>query len=339
MGSSASLEPISLVETRCVLCGSQSAEPVASGFDFEYATVPDRFTFTRCRDCGHLYLNPRPSAADLSTIYPPDYYTFAGGGSALVAPFRRLWEARKVRLYHGLIGDGQRRVLDVGCADGRFLELLRDHGSPEWELVGIDFDERAVAECRRKGFMTYVSRMEDFEEGHGQFDAVIMLQLIEHVEDPVRICQRVHDLLRPGGFFIVETPNLGGLDYRVFRRTWWGHYHFPRHWNLFSTPALQRMLEEQGLEVIRSEYLISTSSWIISLHNYFLERGWPGWWVRRFHFQNPLLLGLFVVLDSLRARLGLETSNQRVIARRPSAGDPAGSSEGSAETSASVPTA
>ena len=59
-----------------------------------------------------------------------------------------------------------------------------------------------------------------------------------------------------------------------------------------------------------------TSAWTISLHNYFLERGWPDWWVRFFHFQNPLLLGLFVTLDWLRARLGFATSNQRVIARR-----------------------
>ena len=47
-----------------------------------------------------------------------------------------------------------------------------------------------------------------------------------------------------------------------------------------------------------------------------LDRGWPGPVVRFFHYQNPLLLALFVALDWTRARLGLETSNQRVIARR-----------------------
>ena len=79
------------------------------------------------------------------------------------------------------------------------------------------------------------------------------------------------------------------------------------------------MLETKGFEIARREYLISTSSWIISHHNYAVDRGWPRWLQRFFNYQNPILLALAVVLDSSRTRLGLETSNQRVIARRPAA--------------------
>jgi SAM-dependent methyltransferase len=307
---------LSLVETRCALCGEARAEPVASGRDFEYDTCPNEFRFVRCAGCAHVYLSPRPGVADLGVIYPADYYAFASGGNPLVARLRRRWEAGKVRVYRGLIGDGRRRILDVGCADGRFLGLLRDFGCPEWELVGIDIDPAAVARCRSRGFEAHVGRVEDFEPPGPGFDAVIMLQLIEHVEDPVAISRRVARLLRPGGCFVVETPNLAGIDYRLFHRSCWGHYHFPRHWNLFSSGSLRRMLEAEGLRVERSESLISTSAWTISLHNWLLDRGWPGPLVRFFHYQNPLLLALFVALDWTRARLGFETSNQRMIARR-----------------------
>ena len=271
----------------------------------------------RCRACAHVYLSPRPAASDLSVIYPPNYYAFAGPGSPLVARLRRRWEAGKVRLYRELVGPGPRRLLDVGCGNGRFLSLLREFGAPEWELVGIDFDEDAAARCRALGFEAHAGRIEDLHLAESSFDAVIMLQLIEHVEDPVAISRAVFRLLRPGGVFVVETPNLGGLDHRWFQGRWWGHYHFPRHWNLFSTASLHRMLEGAGFQIARSEYLISTSSWTISLHNYLLDRGWPAPIVSFFHYQNPLLLGLFVLLDSLRARLGFETSNQRVIAKKP----------------------
>ena len=315
--ASSAAPTLSLVETACIVCGAADARVEASGYDFEYHTVPDRFSFVRCNRCGHVYLNPRPSGGDLGTIYPSNYYAFAGTRQPLVRWMQRRWEARKVALYRELVGDGRRRLLDVGCGNGRFLSLLRDFGAPEWELVGIDFDESAVAQCRDLGFEAYRSRMEDFDAERGTFDGVIMLQLIEHVEDPARIAERVFALLKPGGVFVVETPNLAGLDYAMFRRSWWGHYHFPRHWNLFSTAALHRLLRDKGFEITRSEYLISTSSWTISLHNYFLDRGYPDWFVRFFHYQNPLLLGFFVVFDSLRARLGLQTSNQRVIARRP----------------------
>jgi 2-polyprenyl-3-methyl-5-hydroxy-6-metoxy-1,4-benzoquinol methylase len=318
---------LSLVETRCALCGGDDASVEATGLDFEYATAANEFRFVRCRRCEHVYLNPRPRSADLGVIYPANYYAYGGASNPIVAPLRRRWERGKVRMYRELVGEGPRRILDVGCGNGRFLEILRDAGSPEWRLEGIEIDAAAASACRAKGFRTQVGRVEDFRDAEG-FDAVVMLQLIEHVDDPVAICRRVFELLRPGGHFIIETPNLAGLDYGAFRGRCWGHYHFPRHWNLFSTESLQRMLREQGFEIARTESLISTSAWTISLHNWFLDRGWPDPVVRFFHFQNPLLLGLFVVLDSLRARAGGETSNQRVVARKPASDPGAGQGAG-----------
>lgn len=166
---------------------------------------------------------------------------------------RRRWEAGKVRLYREVLGQGPRRLLDVGCGNGRFLSLLREYGASDWQLVGIDFDESAAAACRSLGFEAYAGRIEDLPIAESSLDAVIMLQLIEHLEDPAAICRAVFRLLRPGGVFVVETPNLGGLDHRWFRGRWWGHYHFPRHWNLFSTASLRRMLEAAGFRIDRSE--------------------------------------------------------------------------------------
>jgi len=311
--------PLELVGTTCALCGSAERDVCASGTDFEYDTSELEFHFVACRRCGHQYLDPRPAVSELDVIYPANYYSFVGTTNPLVARLQRVWEGGKVKLYRELIGDGRRRILDVGCGDGRFLELLREFGHPDWELVGLEFDAAAIARCRERGFEAFAERVEDFAaKAHerGRYDAVVMLQLIEHVEDPALICERVADLLVPGGVFIIETPNLGGLDHAIFKGRWWGHYHFPRHWNLFSTDALVRMLDARGFEIARREYLISTSSWIISHHNYFKDRGWPRFIVRFFSYQNPILLALAVAIDTLRIRLGRDTSNQRVIGRK-----------------------
>jgi SAM-dependent methyltransferase len=307
---------LELVETRCALCGATEQEPEAYGYDFEYNTTSNPFRFVRCARCSHLYLSPRPSPSDLGVIYPAHYYTLAGTGS-LVAKLRRLWEGKKVDVYRDALGPGPKRILDVGCGDGRFLDVLRDFGSPDWELVGVDFDPKAVDRCRARGFTAYQKRVEDMAAEDGTFDAVVMLQLIEHVEDPVVLSQRVFSLLRPGGVFVVETPNLAGWDYALFKKRWWGHYHFPRHWNLFSKASLEGMLTRAGFVIDRSEQLISTSAWTISFGNYFLDRGYPGWFARFWNFKNPLLLAVFVTLDTVRAKLGAQTSNQRVIARKP----------------------
>ena len=310
---------LELVESPCALCGEEAHEVCAEGTDFEYDTTQREFQFVQCRACHHQYLKPRPAPSELDRIYPANYYSFVGTGDSLVGRLQRVWEGGKVKLYSSWIGAGPRRVLDVGCGNGRFLELLRDFGDPDWTLCGLESDEASVESCRQQGFEAESERVEDFAkrpEQRNRYDAVIMLQLIEHVEDPAQIAAEVAQLLQEDGVFIIETPNLGGLDYTLFRGRHWGHYHFPRHFHLFSQSSLAEMLEKNGFEVVHKEFLISTSSWIISCHNALKDRGWPAPIWRFFSYKNPALLALAVLTDTIRIKLGRSTSNQRIIARR-----------------------
>lgn len=197
---------------------------------------------------------------------------------------------------------------------GRFLSILSKYGSPDWELVGIDFDEEAVERSRRRGFRAEAKRIEDFKPDE-TFDVVIMFQLIEHVDDPATVVSQVRKVLNPGGLLIIETPNPAGLDYHCFRNAYWAHYHFPRHWNLFTTNNLKKLLINGGFSVSSSSSLLVPGSWIISLHNYFLDKKYPAALVKCFSLKNPFLLGLFVILDLTIKTAGFPTSNQRIIGR------------------------
>lgn len=308
---------ISVVKTACALCGSTECKEVASGYDYEYATASNRFHYVECLNCSHWYLNPRPHHSTLGTIYPSDsYYAFSDRANPLTAKIRRYWEGRKVRRYAKIIGKKNARILDVGCGNGRFLSLLKEYGSPEWELVGLDIDEVAIAACREKGFDAHAGRIEDLKLDREKFDAVIMLQLIEHVENPKEVSKNVLALLKPEGVFIVETPNIDSLDHKLFKGSYWGHYHFPRHWHLFSDMTLKQMLRNVGFREIKCEFLLSVSGWIISIHNALLDKRHPRWFVEFFDFKNPLLLGLVVILDNVRALFGFKTSNQRILAKK-----------------------
>jgi len=311
---------IAVESVRCAVCGGGDSDVAARGYDYEYRTSRRQWIYRRCRECGLVYVDPRPAVSELGTIYPPHYYSFdeAKRDLALVTFFRRKLEAMKVKAFAGFAGPGPRRILDVGCGDGRFLGVLRDFGPEDWELKGIDIDAGAIERARAKGFDARCVRLEDFElepDAEG-FDMIVLFQVIEHVSHPDRMCRKVRELLKPGGVFVIETPDVAGWDERLFRDGLWGGYHIPRHWNLFTPDNLGRMLRQEGYEVVHTQPLISTSFWINSLYNRLLVRGAGERALAFFHYQNPLLLAVFILVDKLRMLFGARTSNQRMVARR-----------------------
>jgi hypothetical protein len=115
---------------------------------------------------------------------------------------------------------------------------------------------------------------------------------------------------------IIDTPNRGGLDYKLFRRRYWGGYHVPRHFHLFTQDSLTQLIERAGLTVYKKGYLPSMGFWIISFRVLFglnsIERGRSFWEFLR--YKNLFVAGSFIAFDALRAKLGLQTSNQFVYA-------------------------
>jgi SAM-dependent methyltransferase len=161
-----------------------------------------------------------------------------------------------------------------------------------------------------------VGRFEDVQLEPASFGLMIMNQLIEHVEDPRAMIAKAGAALRPGGHLVIETPNIASLDARLFRRRYWGGYHFPRHFTLFDARTLESMVSAAGLEPVERRPLICPQFWILSLHHVALERGWPKGLVEWLSFRNPMLLAPATLLEAIQ-KLAWWTSNLQLVARRP----------------------
>jgi O-antigen chain-terminating methyltransferase len=103
---------------------------------------------------------------------------------------------------------GRKRIIDIGCGRGEFLELLRDNGVP---AKGVDSDADNVAHCQANGLDVARGDLFTFleSEPEGSLDGVFCCQVIEHlprmrVPELVRLVQ---SRLKRGGLFAVETPN------------------------------------------------------------------------------------------------------------------------------------
>lgn len=306
------------VAVACCVCGGNETEPVARGWDFEYATTREEFGFGRCRGCGHLYLSPRPAPETLDVIYPSDYYAYDLERSVnpLALGVKRWLESRKLERLLRHCTTPTPRFLDVGCGDGRLLDALAARGVPRERLWGVELAAEPVAALGARGYHAHRGRIEELELPAASFDLIVMLQVIEHVADPAETCTALARLLAPGGLLVIETPNARSLDARVFRRRYWGGYHFPRHWNLFDATTLERLGRGAGLEPVGFESFVCAVFWIYPLHHWLRERGAPSWLYRWFWpTRNVPLLAAATLLDLALAPFGL-TSNLRGVFRR-----------------------
>jgi hypothetical protein len=133
------------------------------------------------------------------------------------------------------------------------------------------------------------------------------------------VVRKVAEWLAPGGCFAIETPNLDSVDARWFKETYWGGYHYPRHWHLFTPATLVRLLQAAGLEIVSIKYQTGHSFWMYSFHHSLKYGKKPRPKLARwFHpFKNVAFLAAFTAFDKFRGMLGFKTSAMLIVARKP----------------------
>lgn len=318
----------------CPVCAHDRFSPDARGYDYELRSCVNRWRFVRCTRCSHVWLNPRPENAALSTIYPGHYYAYRYA-EAVPSLARRVKDALDRRKFEFIARSLDRPLshfCDVGCGDGRYLRFAQARGVHSDNCIGLELDQATVDRLTRAGFTAFNRRVEDCTEiPDGSLDLLTMFHVIEHVDDPCRVIQRIVRWLAPGGVAAIETPNLNSLDARLFRRSLWGGYHIPRHWNMFTPATLNRLLTEAGLAVQRTRFVSGHSFWMYSFHHALRYAGCPSARMLpiRAAISRPFdpfgglaslpALAAFTAFDTCRAALGFRTSSMLMIAHKPPA--------------------
>jgi SAM-dependent methyltransferase len=317
----------------CALCGGASYHLVARGTDREYPTSPDTFDIVECGACHLRYLNPRPTVRELGRIYPQNYHAYnirapgSGGASLpLVTRLRHKIYSRRFRRVFDHLADRPRvEMLDVGCGDGWMLDLYRIASPRPIATHGVDFNAEVCDVARSYGHTVYCSRFEDLDLA-GRFDIVNLSHVIEHVSDPLLIARKSREVLRPGGLFVLETPNTDTLDGKWFETGNWGAYHVPRHWNLFNPATLRQLGEKAGLEFVEVTFNPAPVHWVWSFHNVAVGKRGRFWRAVEKVFapldvfggglKAFLQLGTFTLFDlAVKAASG-RTSNMMMIFRK-----------------------
>jgi SAM-dependent methyltransferase len=298
----------------CPVCGG-AAEPWAQTTDVEYRTSQQIWHYARCRVCATLFLLEPPQDR-LAEIYPANYYSYSSERS-LAVRIKEWLDRRTLRALCSAIPGERLRLLDVGGGVGAMASLARRIEPRITESVIVDLDDRAAPIAEASGHRFVTSRIEDFDEG-SPFDVVLMLNLIEHVADPVSVLAGARRLTSRHGRVLVKTPNVEALDAKVLRHRNWGGYHAPRHWVLFTPETFRCVAEQAGFAVERLNLTQGGPFWAVGVLSLLEQRGLvrrrPGEAMVQRRLFGALAAG-FAAFDLLRAKVGGRTSQMFVELR------------------------
>jgi 2-polyprenyl-3-methyl-5-hydroxy-6-metoxy-1,4-benzoquinol methylase len=144
-----------------------------------------------------------------------------------------------------------RRLFEVGCAYGLFLNLVREH----FEVVqGIDVSHEAVEYARKEFALDVIAGdllRHDFKGT--AYDVVCMWDTVEHLKRPDLYLQAVAQHMDAGSVIAITTGDIDSINARLQRERW-RLIHPPTHLHYFSRASMEQLLNRLGFDVVSSDH-------------------------------------------------------------------------------------
>lgn len=221
---------------QCNICGYRKVE-------FVYATWVHYFL--RCPQCNIYFVLNLPNAEKLCQEYivsNDKEYLQERGEYAM--PNWNSWMDWKIQTFKRLKLEefekekgSLRRALEIGCAEGKVLEILKERG---WNVIGLDVSEYEARLCKKLGFNVIVTTADKINFRDESFDLVVMFHTLEHTTNPMLVVRNVFNTLKKGGRLVFEVP------YFVDKKILFEDFSNPGHLYFFSEKGLEKMLRSNG---------------------------------------------------------------------------------------------
>jgi len=201
-----------------------------------------------CRRCGTSCRGAREDTGWGDAHYA-GYYDQVVELSPLTSKQLKQWAAQLA----GYKKNG--RILEVGCGTGHFLAAAQEAGFEAW---GTEISASGLRRLEERGFKAFAGELPALGLKTGHFDAVVLFEVLEHLQDPGAYLLECRRLVREGGALLLTTPNFNSLSRRLLGEKW--RVVDPEHVVLFTSAGLRRALERAGFRVrtLRSRNLDPT---------------------------------------------------------------------------------
>ncbi len=242
-----------MINVNCNLCGrndyrvrfpttAEADDLRVDAFRCTHAGYGHHAQIVECRHCGLVYANPRwPTGTVLDAYAAVEDETYVEERHGRELTFRH-----HLRQIERIVGPAAgRALLDVGAYIGVFVEVAAAAG---WRAQGVEPSAWAAAEARRRGLAVHAGTLESVGLPPESFDVITLWDVIEHLSDPAAELERARQLLRPGGWLVAHTMDIGSPLARLMGPRW--PWLMDMHLYYFDRRTLPAMFTEHGFEVV-----------------------------------------------------------------------------------------
>lgn len=192
----------------------------------------------RCTGCHLVFRYPRLAQETLDELYRQGH----SESWSEQAENRADWLLAK-----GILAEHPdiKRVLDVGCFDGRLLDSL----GPRYEKLGIEIHAEAARRAELRNVKVIGRDFNELRIHQDSVDAVLAMDVIEHTEDPLEFLAKLAEVVKPGGLILVGTGNSDAPSWRFMGSAYW-YCHIAEHISFINPRWADHAARNLGLEKV-----------------------------------------------------------------------------------------
>ena len=239
----------------CPICKKTESNYYSSTNALMHESNNEVFIFNVCNNCEAVFLTNPVTPERLEYYYTDNYLPYRGPAawgkySSFVANSQKKTDSKRVNFVKKYLKKNNANnvnVLDVGCGNPSFLELLQQNSKVN--CTGIDFSDSGWKGKNYPNIDLKKVAIEDYITDK-QFDVITLWHYLEHDYNPSQTIETLYHCLKQGGKLIIEVPDYKSISAKI-QKSYWQGWHSPRHISLLTKKSFALLFQKDKWEITK----------------------------------------------------------------------------------------